>query len=452
MSSINVSTKIDQSKFNKFHGLVLFWCAFIIIFDGYDLVIYGSILPSLMEEWSLTPNQAGTLGSIALIGMMLGALIFGPLADRMGRKNVIIFCIALFSLFTGLIGISSSPVEFGIYRFIAGLGLGGVMPNAIALMTEYSPKSLKSTLVSIMFSGYSVGGMLAAGLAIFLLPELGWRSLFFIGALPLLALPIMYKTLPESPRFLLMKNKSNEMGNILSKVDPSFTYRENITFEQFRTEEVGSSVSKLFKNGRALSTIMFWIAFFMCLLMIYGLNTWLPKLMDGAGLSVSGLMFLLVLNFGAIFGAIFGGRLADKWNPKSVLLVFFISAAVSLTLLGWVTNIVLLYVLVGIAGATTIGTQIICNAYISQYYPTEMRSSGLGWALGIGRLGAIAGPLIGGVLLTINLPFYQNFLVFAIPGILGAIALFFVQEKYSTNKARKTYVKEEHLTSSIISK
>lgn len=452
MSSINVSTKIDQSKFNKFHGLVLFWCAFIIIFDGYDLVIYGTVISSLMEEWSLTPNQAGTLGSIALIGMMLGALIFGPLADRMGRKNVIIFCIALFSLFTGLIGISNSPVEFGIYRFIAGLGLGGVMPNAIALMTEYSPKSLKSTLVSIMFSGYSVGGMSAAGLAIFLLPELGWRSLFFIGALPLLALPIMYKTLPESPRFLLLKNKSNEVGNILSKIDPTFTYRENLTFEQIKTGEVGSSVSKLFKNGRALSTIMFWIAFFMCLLMIYGLNTWLPKLMDGAGLSVSGLMFLLVLNFGAIFGAIFGGRLADKWNPKSVLLVFFISAAVSLTLLGWVTNIVLLYVLVGIAGATTIGTQIICNAYISQYYPTEMRSSGLGWALGIGRLGAIAGPLIGGVLLTINLPFYQNFLVFAIPGILGAIALFFVQEKYSISKTKKLYIQEEPLTSSVISK
>ena len=174
----------------EFHGVVLFWCAFAIIFDGYDLVIYGSVLPSLMEEWSLTPNQAGTLGSVALIGMMLGALIFGPLADKMGRKNVILFCIALFSLFTGLIGISSGPVEFGIYRFIAGLGLGGVMPNAIALMTEYSPKKLKSTLVSIMFSGYSVGGMLAAGLAISLIGQFGWRSLFYVGALPLLFLPL----------------------------------------------------------------------------------------------------------------------------------------------------------------------------------------------------------------------------------------------------------------------
>jgi AAHS family benzoate transporter-like MFS transporter len=449
MNSINVGTMIDQSKFNHFHGLVLFWCAFIIVFDGYDLVIYGSVLPSLMKEWSLTPNQAGALGSAALIGMMLGALIFGPLADKIGRKSVILFCIALFSLFTGLIGISNNSLEFGIYRFIAGLGLGGVMPNAIALMTEYSPKSLKSTLVSIMFSGYSIGGMLAAGLAIIMLGQFGWRSLFFVGAFPLLLLPLMYKTLPESPRFLLNKNESNKIGKILTRVNPTFTYRENQTIEQMKKEEAGAPVIKLFKSGRALSTIMFWICFFMCLLMIYGLNTWLPKLMDSAGLSVSGLMFLFVLNFGAIFGAVFGGRLADKWSPKAVLLIFFTLAGVSLTLLGLVNNIVLVYVLVAFAGASTIGTQIITNAYISQYYPTEMRSSGLGWALGIGRLGAISGPLIGGVLLTMNLPFYQNFLVFAIPGILGALALCFVQESYSSSKARERYLKEESLTSDV---
>ena len=230
MKSINVASMIDESKFNKFHGVVLFWCAFVIIFDGYDLVIYGSVLPVLMNEWSLTPAQAGTLGSVALVGMMLGALIFGPLADKMGRKSVILFCIALFSLFTGLIGISHGPVEFGIYRFIAGLGLGGVMPNAIALMTEYSPKKLKSTLVSIMFSGYSVGGMLAAGLAILLIGQFGWRSLFFVGALPLLFIPLMYKTLPESPRFLLIKNEHNKIGHILTKINPTFSYDKTQTY------------------------------------------------------------------------------------------------------------------------------------------------------------------------------------------------------------------------------
>ena len=215
MSAINLQRVIDDSKFNRFHGLVLFWCAFVIIFDGYDLVIYGSVLPHLMTEWGLTPAEAGSLGSVALIGMMIGAFIFGPLADKIGRKNVILFCLALFSFFTGIIGFSTSTTEFGIYRFISGLGLGGVMPNAIALITEYAPRKHKSTLVSIMFSGYSVGGVMAAGLGILLIQPFGWRSLFFIGALPLLFLPLMYKTLPESPSYLLLKNRKRQLGSIL---------------------------------------------------------------------------------------------------------------------------------------------------------------------------------------------------------------------------------------------
>ncbi|MCM3653409.1 MFS transporter [Metabacillus litoralis] len=449
MNSINLSRIIDESKFNRFHASVVFWCAFIMIFDGYDLVVYGSVLPVLMQEWDLTSTQAGTLGSAALFGMMLGALIFGPLADKMGRKSVMLTCIAIFSLFTALLGFTNGPLEFGIFRFIAGLGLGGIMPNTVALMTEYSPKSLKSVLVSVMFSGYSVGGMMAAGFAIVMMGQFGWRSLFFVGILPLLLLPIMYKTLPESPRFLLIKNQPSKLDSILRKVEPLYTRNENQGFEQIKSEP-GATVAKLFKNGRAFSTVMFWITFFMCLLMIYGLNTWLPNLMTGAGLSVgSGLMFLFVLNFGAVLGAIFGGWMADKWDPRTVLIVFFISAGVSLTLIGFLENIIILNILVGIAGASTIGTQIICNSYISQYYPTEMRSSGLGWALGIGRLGAIAGPLMGGFLFSMSLPYHQNFLVFAIPGIIGAITLLFVQEKYSARKVNESFIEEQSEISNI---
>jgi MFS transporter, AAHS family, benzoate transport protein len=444
MSLINIGKVIDESKFNRFHASVVFWCAFIMIFDGYDLVVYGSVLPVLMEEWSLSSTQAGSLGSAALIGMLLGALIFGPLADKFGRKSVMLFCIALFSFFTALVGFSNGPLEFGTYRFIAGLGLGGIMPNTVALMTEYSPKSLKNVLVSVMFSGYSVGGMMAAGLAILMMGQFGWRSLFFVGVLPLLLLPIMYKTLPESPRFLLIKNQSSKIDTILRKINPEFSPGENQKFEPLQ-EESGAPIANLFKNGRSLSTIMFWISFFMCLLMIYGLNTWLPNLMTGAGLSVgSGLLFLFVLNFGAVLGAVFGGWMADRWDARTVLISFFITAGVSLTLIGLIDHLIILYILVGIAGASTIGTQIICNSYTSQYYPAEMRSSGIGWALGVGRFGAIAGPLIGGILFTMNLPYYQNFLVFAIPGIIGAISLLFVQEKYSARKVKGNYIKGDN--------
>lgn len=433
--------KINESRFNSLHGMVLFWCAFIIVFDGYDLVIYGSALTSILAEWGITPQEAGSLQGLALFGMMLGALIFGPLADKIGRKRVILICVALFSVFTAGIIFVNNPTTFGIFRFIAGLGLGGVMPNAIALTTEYAPKKLKSTLVSIMFSGYSVGGVAAAGIAIMIIEPLGWRALFLVGGLPLIALPFMYKTLQESPRFLIANNKKVELVKIIQKVDPSYEYEESHTFVMDGKEEKGAAIVNLFRNNRTLSTVVFWIAFFMCLLMIYGLNTWLPQLIKGAGVEVNGLVFLLVLNFGAIFGAIFGGQLADRFGSKITLSFFFLAASVSLTLLGLIDNVVLMYILASIAGATTIGTQIVMNAYISQFYPVEMRSSGLGWALGIGRLGAIAGPMIGGLLMTISLPFYQNFLVFAVPGVIGFLMILLVQEKYSsTTNQQQTYV------------
>ena len=427
---INIEKVVNEAKFNSFHFLLVFWCGFIIMFDGYDLVIYGSAIPILIKEWSLTPTQAGALGSYALIGMMFGALIFGPIADKIGRKNVILFCLALFSFFTFLIGFSNGPGQFGIYRFIAGLGLGGVMPNAVALTTEYSPKPLKSTLVSIMFSGYSLGGMLSAGLAILLLPKFGWQSLFFVGGLPLLFLPILYKTLPESSNFLLAKSNAENIKKVLKRINPSLQFQDGDSFVISNKEkQQGISVMKLFHEKRALSTILLWISFFMCLLMIYGLNTWLPQLMLESGYPInSSLMFLLVLNLGAIFGAIFGGWLADRWSAKKVLILFFVLGSVSLTLLGFKGHILFLYFLIGIAGAATIGTQIISNAYASNYYPLTIRSSGVGWALGIGRLGAIVGPIMGGVLLSMQLSTFQNFLAFAIPGIIAAISVSFINE------------------------
>ena len=430
MRSINISRIVDESKFNRFHGLVLALCAFIIVCDGFDLVIYGSVVSVLMEDWQLTAVQAGALGSYALIGMMFGAFIFAPLADKIGRKKVIILSVFLFSLFTGLIGFAKSPTEFGIYRFISGIGLGGVLPITVALMTEYAPKHLKNRLVTIMMCGYSIGGILAAGLGIFIIPRYGWESVFFVGALPLLALPIIIKWLPESLGFLLARNKKKEIGRLLSKIDPTFTPEKNDQYEVVIPKKTGMIGANLFQEGRALSTLLFWVSFFMCLLMVYGLNTWLPKLMAQAGYALgSSLMFLLVLNAGAILGSLIGGWAADRWNTKKVLIFYFILGAIALTLLGTHPNTFVLYTLVAIAGATTIGTQIILYSYVSQYYPITMRSTGLGWASGVGRIGGIVGPIMGGFLLGAQFPLQFNFMAFAIPGMIAAIAVAIIREK-----------------------
>ncbi len=437
MNSINLQKIIDEAKFNGFHQLLVFCCFLIIVFDVYDLVVFGVVLPVLMEEWSLTPVEAGMLGSYALFGMMFGAIFFGSLSDRIGRKKCIIICMLLFTIFSFLVTLATGPTSFGIMRFIAGLGIGGLMPNAVALITEYSPLKNRSFLSTLMFSGYGVGGIVAALLGIWLLPIYGWKIMFYIGALPIFTIPLIMKLVPESLGFLYIKDKREEVIKVLKQVDPTVEVKDTDTFTM-PGKSAKVSIAQLFNNGRLVSTIMFWVSFFMCLLMVYGLNSWLPKLMTKAGYPLgSSLMFLFALNLGGMIGAIGGGKLGDKFDLKKVLIVFLSLAAISLFLLGFKGNSFTLYVLIAIAGATTIGTQILLYTYVAQFYPMDVRSTGIGWASGVGRLGGIVGPLVGGVLLSMNLSFQFNFLIFAIPGAIGALAICFVRHK-SIKKTEQT--------------
>lgn len=424
MRTLDVQAIIDNARFTPFHWMVMAWCGLLLIFDGYDLFIYGVVLPVIMKEWGLTPLQAGALGSYALFGMMFGALAFGSLADRIGRKKGIALCFALFSGATILNGFASSPGEFGIYRFIAGLGCGGLMPNAVALMNEYAPKRLRSTLVAIMFSGYSLGGMLSAGVGIYLLPRFGWESMFFAAALPLLLLPVILYYLPESIGFLVRQGRVKDARALLKRLDPDCNVQADDVLQVVERKAKGASVVALFREGLAVRTLALWLAFFCCLLMVYALSSWLPKLMANAGYSLgSSLSFLLALNFGGMAGAIFGGWLGDRYNLVKVKVAFFLVAALSISLLGVNSPMPVLYGLIFIAGATTIGTQILLYAGAAQLYGLSVRSTGLGWASGIGRNGAIVGPLLGGALMSINLPLQLNFIAFAIPGAIAALAM-----------------------------
>ena len=433
MSNINVNEAVDNAKFNRFHWKVLFWCTLIIIFDGYDLVIYGVVLPKLMSQWNLDPYVAGMLGSAALFGMMFGAMGFGMLSDKLGRKKTILMCVVLFSAVSAINGLASTPWQFGILRFIAGLGIGGVMPNVVSLMTEYSPKKSRSTLVALMFSGYAVGGMMSAGLGIWIVPRFGWEIMFFLAAVPLALLPLMIKYLPESLTFLITQNREQEARELLAKVEPSCDIKQDSVLVVSSAEKAQAPVLELFRDGRMFSTLMFWTAFFCCLLMVYALGSWLPKLMSVAGYGLSSsLMFLMILNVGAIIGAVGGGWLADRFSLRSVLVCFFILGSISLVMLGYNNPTWVLYTLVGIAGAATIGSQILLYAYVAQYYPTNIRSTGLGWASGVGRNGAIFGPMVGGTLLAMALPHQVNFLVLAIPGIIATISMILVDRNFSS--------------------
>ncbi|WBX38137.1 MFS transporter [Acinetobacter schindleri] len=431
MNTVNVNEVIDKAKFTPFHFNVVFWCLLIILFDGYDLAINGVALPLLMQEWSLSAVQAGMLASTALAGMMFGAMMFGTLADKIGRKKVIMICVVLFSGFTFAGGFASNPTEFGILRFLAGLGIGGVMPNLVALTSEYAPARLRATLVTTMFSGYAVGGVMAALLGAWFTPNFGWQIMFFIAGVPLLLLPLIWKFLPESLTFLVKAQKHDNARQMMQRLDDQLSLNDQtqLALSEIKIAEP-AFVSSLFKQGRTASTLLFWLAFFMCLLTLYALGSWLPKLMMAAGYSLgNSLMFLLAMNIGAVIGTVGGGILADKFHLKPVIITLCLSGAVALSLLGFKSPQPVIYFLVAVAGASAIGGQILLYSYVAQYYPLTVRSTGIGWASAVGRSGAIVGPILIGMLLGMELPHQLNFMAVGLPVVIVAIAVSLIVRK-----------------------
>ena len=429
--TMNVNAVVDQAKFNKFHVNVLFWCLLIILFDGYDLAINGVALPLLMQEWGLSAVQAGMLASTALGGMMFGAMFFGSLADKIGRKSVIMICIILFSGFTFWGGFASTPTEFGVLRFLAGLGIGGVMPNLVALTSEYAPQRMRSTLVTTMFSGYAVGGVMAALLGSWFTPTYGWQIMFWIAGIPLLLLPIIWKFLPESIIFMVKADKQEQARHVLTRLAPEANVTATTPLELSKAEVPESAtVANLFKKGRATNTLLFWLAFFMCLLTMYALGSWMPKLMMAAGYSMgSSLLFLLAMNIGAVIGTVSGGMLADRFHLKPVIMVLGVVGAIVLSLLGFEPPQVALYLMIALAGAASIGSQILLYSYVAQYYPVAVRSTGIGWASAVGRSGAIIGPILIGMLLGMDLPHQYNFIAVGIPLLVVAIAVTLISKQ-----------------------
>ena len=435
MRQIDLHRLTDEARFSGFHRRVLFLCALIIIFDGYDLAVVGVALPSIMKEMGVDATSAGFMVSSALFGMMFGNIFLGTIADRIGRRWAIAICIALFSVFTAAAGFTSDPVTFSITRFLAGVGIGGVMPNVIAQMTEYAPKKIRATMVTLMFSGYSVGGMLAALLGKGLIESYGWQSVFLAAAAPVLLIPFILKSMPESMPFLIKQGRFDELKRIASRLEPGYRPQANDRFAVPAEDKADSApVRHLFHEGRGFSTVMFWITCFMCLFMVYALSSWLTKLMASAGYSLgSALTFVLVLNAGAIVGAVGGGWLADRFHIKHVLVGMYLLAAVSITLLGFKMPTEALFLVVGLAGASTIGTQIVTCAYCGQFYPMAVRATGVGFMLGMGRTGAILAPIVIGALVGMALPLQQNFIAIAIPAVIAALAVMLIDHRRSAS-------------------
>jgi MFS transporter, AAHS family, benzoate transport protein len=426
---------VSASKFNRFHLVVFVWCFYAIGFDGYDIAMYGVGMPWMMKEWNLSALQAGAVGSYSLLGMMIGALILSPVADKFGRKNVIVLCMFLFSIFTLGAGLAPSIIWFTVARFIAAIGMGGLMPNCISLMTEYSPKRNRPILVGAIYIGYALGGILASLIGMFLIPQTGWRMLYYIGTIPLLTIPFFVKQFPESLSYYLARKQVGKVVEILNRVNPVGYYKETDDFQLTSAlkDSKGFPVKKLFTHHRASSTLAIWLAVFCTMMIAYGLNTWLPKMMQNAGYSMtSSLSFNIVLCLGQIGGTLVGGYIAGKAGYRKVLISLFLIGVVTFISLSMTTNAALIYILIFLGGASTVGAMNLANPYITEYYPHEIRATGAGYAQAVGRIGSILAPTLIAMLLTTGMNSRAAFATFALPSILAALGYLLVKEKYGS--------------------
>lgn len=397
------ATQVAATRPDTARLWVVALCFAAIVFDGYDLIVYGSVVPDLLNitEWSLTPQRVGDIGSYALLGMFAGALASGPLTDRVGRRTLFLGCLTWFSLAMIPVALAPNPGVLGLARFLAGLGFGGVVPTAIALTVEWAPPGRRNLYNALMLSGFPAGGILAATLAITLLEPYGFRLLFGLGALPLVTVvPLALRFLPESPGFDRVRRPA-----VTQPASPA-----------------SGGLPALLKGHGAFAACVFAAANFCGMLLVYGLNTWLPQIMRQAGYPLgSALSFLLLLNVGGIAGGLWGSALADRIGSRRVATGAFMCSALCVALLGSELPVGALYVLVACVGASGVGCQIVLFGYVATHFPPDVRATALGFTTGIGRLGAVCGPVLGGYLVARDVGALANFAVFAAFAVAGAL-------------------------------
>jgi MFS transporter, AAHS family, 4-hydroxybenzoate transporter len=427
---VDVADLIDRQEIGRFQIRVLLLCAAAMFVDGFDTQAIGYVAPALSAALAVKPAALGMVFAAGGLGAIIGGLGLAPYADRVGRKPVIVGSMLFFAVCTLLIAMANTVPQLMWMRFAIGLGLGGVVPNALALSAEYMPKKFRVTLVLLTWLGFSIGSGVAGPVAAHILELHSWRSVFlFGGILPAILAPLLIWTLPES--LLSLSQRGSPGGRIartLARMNPRLIFPENSHFGTSAKREKGFPVALLFREGRAPITLLLWVMFFMNLLALFFLNSWLPTVLHKAGLPQHlAIIIAALLHFGGIAGGLAIAPLCDRLNPYLVLACAYVMSGIFIAGIGVAGHRVTFAVAATFfAGFFTFGAQNSANAIAATRYPTAMRSSGIGWALGIGRTGQIVGPLIGGLLLSLQWGTSGILYVIAIPSVVAATAAFFL--------------------------
>lgn len=438
-AAINVVEHINTLPVSRFQVHVAILCALVAMLDGFDIQAIAFVAPSLSEIWQVPLSDFGPALAASLVGLMIGAMSLGPLGDKYGRKGLLIVSFCLVGLTTLLTAFATNMTELFIYRFLTGVGLGGTIPNAIALTAEYAPARRRTIFVTIMFCGFPLGAALGGFLAELLITQYGWQAIFYVGGvLPLLLCILLYFSLPESIVYLADRPSSRaETARLMAKIDRSFSASSETTFTSSDANAESGSIPALFNNGRWLITLLIWAIFFANLLLLYFILSWLPGILSASGLPRDRAFLATgIFNLGGVLGGITLSFICDRYGTSRVLVFVFLLAAVAIAAIAtFFDTLQLVLFFVFFAGIGVVGSQFFLNVIAAAFYPTSIRSTGLGWALGAGRIGAIVAPLLGGVLMKLGWNATSIFWLLAGFAILCVIIMRILHKKIESSSA-----------------
>ncbi|EKZ5284962.1 aromatic acid/H+ symport family MFS transporter [Klebsiella aerogenes] len=421
-----LQTLLNAAPVGALQWRVIICCFLVVMLDGFDTAAIGFIAPDIRVHWQLSASDLAPLFGAGLLGLTAGALLCGPLSDRFGRKRVIEFCVALFGLFSLLSAFSTNLEMLVFLRFLTGLGLGGAMPNTITMTSEYLPARRRGALVTLMFCGFTLGSALGGVVSAQLVAHIGWHGILaFGGILPLLLAVALLWALPESPRWQVRRGLPQAtIARTVSAITGERYPETHFWLDEPAAGPKGS-ISQLFAGRQLAITLMLWVVFFMSLLIIYLLSSWMPTLLNHRGIDLQHASWVTAaFQVGGTLGALLLGILMDRFNPFFVLALSYCLGALCIVMIGLSENgLWLMALAIFGTGIGVSGSQVGLNALTATLYPTQSRATGVSWSNAIGRCGAIVGSLSGGMMMAMNLSFDTLFYVIAVPAAIGAVML-----------------------------
>ena len=407
----DLDSLIDSSPVGSFHRVVVALCALMVMIDGFDTQVIGMVAPAIAASWHVAPASFGAVFGIGLFGGLIGVLALGTASDRFGRKPVLVAAIALFAGVSLLTPLTSSLGGLIAVRFVAGLGMGGALPGLIATTSEYLPKAVRTNITALMYCGFPLGSVLAGVVAAQMLPRYGWSSVFYVGSIiPLALLPLFAWQVPESVHFLAVRGERGRVERILARMKSGIRWNGRL---EHVPDSRRSPVAGLFAQGRALGTVLLWITLFLSLLLTVFLASWLPLVARTAGIDLnSSVLAVSALNIGGVIGCYIIGKLGNRYGAVKPIAVGYGLGSLGVALIGQIGHSGGgLLVAAFVAGTLAVGAQMCAIGLAASFYDASLRATGVGWSLGAGRVGAVAGPALGGVLIAAGLSTQSLFIV-----------------------------------------